>query len=150
MSACPPRSSTPRRHSRPFAQWRTRWPEPSTPRPSPPRLRDLLRKGARLGGARSHRAARARRDRRPPRQGPGLDDRRCAQVLLRRASETRGDQAMKARNGAGTVERRGALWWVQCSLPKAAVERKARRKRVPIADSEKMTELQAKRAGARL
>jgi hypothetical protein len=56
----------------------------------------------------------------------------------------------KARNGAGTVERRGALWWVQVSLPKAAGQRKARRKRVPIADSEKMTEGQAKREGAKI
>src|SRR5580658_4209797 len=56
----------------------------------------------------------------------------------------------KARNGAGTVERRGALWWVQVSMPKAPGERRARRPRVPIPDSEKMTELQAQREGAKL
>jgi hypothetical protein len=56
----------------------------------------------------------------------------------------------KARNGAGSIERRGPLWWVQCSLPKAPGETKARRKRVPIPDSEKMTEGQAKRAGAKI
>jgi integrase len=50
----------------------------------------------------------------------------------------------KAQNGAGTVERRGALWWVRVSAPGMP------RKRIPIADSEKMTELQAKRAGARI
>lgn len=55
----------------------------------------------------------------------------------------------KASNGAGTVERRGDLWWVQVSLPKQPGEPRARRPRVPIAGSEKMTEAQAKRAGAR-
>ena len=55
----------------------------------------------------------------------------------------------KARNGAGTVERRGAQWWVQVSLPRAPGE-KLRRKRIPIADSAKMTEGQAQRAGATL
>src|ERR1700690_335388 len=50
----------------------------------------------------------------------------------------------KAQNGAGTVERRGALWWVRVSAPGMP------RKRVPIAESEKMTEPQARKAGARI
>jgi hypothetical protein len=50
----------------------------------------------------------------------------------------------KAQNGAGSVERRGATWWVRVSAPGMP------RKRVPIAESEKMTELRARKAGARL
>jgi hypothetical protein len=61
----------------------------------------------------------------------------------------------KARNGAGTVERRGALWWVRVSFPlppgvKLARGKRPPSKRVPIADSEKMPEPQAKRAGAKV
>jgi hypothetical protein len=50
----------------------------------------------------------------------------------------------KAVNGAGTGERRGALYWVRCLTPTG------QRRRVPIPDSEKMTEAQARRAGAKL
>jgi hypothetical protein len=53
----------------------------------------------------------------------------------------------KARNGAGTVERRGALWWIQVSMPPGHIPR---RPRLPILESEGMTESQAKRAGAKL
>jgi integrase len=56
----------------------------------------------------------------------------------------------KAKNGAGSVERRGGVWWVQVSLPKAPGERKARRKRLLIPGSERMTESQACREGARM
>jgi len=50
----------------------------------------------------------------------------------------------KAANGSGGLERRGSTWWVRVSFPDGS------RRRVPIADSEKMTELQARKAGARL
>src|SRR5579864_5941789 len=53
----------------------------------------------------------------------------------------------RARNGAGTVERRGATWWVQVSMPPGHTPR---RPRVPIPGSETMTEAQARRAGAKL
>jgi integrase len=53
----------------------------------------------------------------------------------------------RARNHAGTVERRGALWWVQVSMPAGHAPR---RPRVPIHESEKMTEAQARKAGAKL
>jgi integrase len=61
----------------------------------------------------------------------------------------------KARNGSGSVDRRGPLWWVRVSLPLVSgvqVPRGKRppSKRVPIAGSEKMTRLQAKREGARI
>lgn len=53
----------------------------------------------------------------------------------------------KARNGSGTVERRGLLYWVQVSMPPGHTPR---RPRIPIHGSESMTEAQAKRAGAKL
>ncbi len=46
--------------------------------------------------------------------------------------------AKKAANGGGSVERRGAVWWVRVSLPRAPGA-KLRRRRVPIAGSESMT-----------
>jgi integrase len=52
----------------------------------------------------------------------------------------------KAQNGAGTVERRGALWWLQVLRPLEPGETKRRRGRIPIEGSEKMTETQARRA----
>jgi integrase len=55
----------------------------------------------------------------------------------------------KAKNGSGSLERRGANWWVMVSLPRQPGE-KLHRKRIPIADSEKMTEAQARKAGAKL
>lgn len=55
----------------------------------------------------------------------------------------------KAPNGGGSVERRGALWWVQVSLPRAPGE-KLRRKRIPIANSEKMSRAQAVREGRKI
>ncbi len=56
----------------------------------------------------------------------------------------------KAANGAGTVERRGLVYWVQCSLPRAPGETKAKRKRLPVPGSETMTEAQAKREGTKI
>ena len=50
----------------------------------------------------------------------------------------------KATNGSGSLERRGATWWARVSFPDGS------RRRVPIADSEKMTEAQARKAGAKL
>src|SRR5579872_5635239 len=55
----------------------------------------------------------------------------------------------KSPNGTGAVERRGALWFARIALPRAPGE-PLRRKRLPIVGSEKMTEGQARRAGARL
>ncbi len=56
----------------------------------------------------------------------------------------------KAPNGAGTLERRtGNVAWIQVSLPRATGE-KLRRKRVPIERSEKMTDAQARREGAKI
>ena len=55
----------------------------------------------------------------------------------------------KQSNGGGSVERRGLLWWVQVSLPRVTGA-KLRRKRVPIADSEKLTRGQAVREGTKI
>jgi hypothetical protein len=52
----------------------------------------------------------------------------------------------KAANGAGTLERRGALWYVQVLRPLVSGEKKRRRARLPIKDSEAMSEAQARRA----
>lgn len=51
-----------------------------------------------------------------------------------------------ASNGAGTLERRGALWWLQILRPLEPGKTKRRRGRIPIEGSEKMTEAQARRA----
>ncbi len=60
----------------------------------------------------------------------------------------------KAKNGAGTVEpRRDAsgvvVWWVRVALPRVRGQ-KLQRKRVPIPNSERMTETQARREGAKI
>jgi len=52
----------------------------------------------------------------------------------------------KAANGAGTLERRGALWYVQVLRAIEPGETKRRRGRLPIEGSEAMTEAQARRA----
>jgi integrase len=56
-------------------------------------------------------------------------------------TKTRCDQE-KAANGAGGVERRGKVWWARISLPAGG------RKRVPIPNSEKMSEAMAREKAA--
>ena len=58
----------------------------------------------------------------------------------------------KAANGAGSVDRRSGIWWTRVSVPEvgAGAGKIARRKRVPIPNSEKMTEAEAKKEAARL
>jgi integrase len=56
----------------------------------------------------------------------------------------------KSANGAGSVERRGALWWLQVLRPLEPGETNRRRGRIPIEGSEKMTEAQARRAAVKL
>lgn len=51
-------------------------------------------------------------------------------------------QRAKAANGAGAVERRGNRWWARISLPDG------RRKRVPLPNSEKMSEAMAREKAA--
>jgi integrase len=53
----------------------------------------------------------------------------------------------KSANGAGSVEFRSGLWWTRVALPGT---KPLRRKRLPLAGSEKMTQLQAAKAGAKL
>lgn len=50
----------------------------------------------------------------------------------------------KAANGAGSVNRRGALWWARISAPNKP------RKRLPMAGSEKWTRAEAKREARKL
>jgi integrase len=52
------------------------------------------------------------------------------------------EQRPKAVNGNGTVERRGKEWWARISLPDG------RRKRMPIPNSEKMSEAMAREKAA--
>jgi integrase len=56
----------------------------------------------------------------------------------------------KSPNGAGTVERRSGLWWLQVLRPLEQGETKRRRGRMAIEGSEKMTETQARRAAVKL
>jgi len=49
-----------------------------------------------------------------------------------------------ARNGSGSVERRGALWWARITAPNKP------RERLPMAGSETWTRGQAKREAAKL
>ncbi len=51
----------------------------------------------------------------------------------------------KAANGGGTVERRGSLWWVQVSLPRAPGA-KLQRRRVPIAGSRELAQAKGAKA----
>jgi hypothetical protein len=58
--------------------------------------------------------------------------------------------AKRAKNGAGTLERRGSIWWLKVLRPLAPGETERRRGRIPIEGSEAMTEAQARRAAAKL
>ena len=48
----------------------------------------------------------------------------------------------KAKNGAGSIERRNGIWWARISLPDG------RRKRIPIPKSERMTKFMAREKAA--
>jgi hypothetical protein len=58
--------------------------------------------------------------------------------------------ARKQPNGAGTVERRGDIWWVRISLPREHGWEPLQRQRVPIPNSGPMSKDEAQQAGAEL
>lgn len=58
--------------------------------------------------------------------------------------------ARKQPNGAGSVERRGEIWWVRISLPKEHEWEPLQRQRIPIPNSGQMSKEEAQQAGAEL